>query len=98
MKRILTVSGTSTALQDLMPIMRAQTTLALKDDTYYPFRPTISYFESDALTSLDFNGEGDTILKDDGTGVFLITLEQGMVTTKTLVIKDAVNWTATILF
>ena len=105
MRRLSHANGLSTAGQDLNPVMRTFTTLpqgvdsqGTSQDVYYPFRPTISYFEADIATTININGEGEVPLKSDGLGGFILTLEEHMTTPKTIVIADICNWECTFLF
>jgi len=98
MNRITSADGVSVVGEDLIPAMRAFTSIAGKDDKYYTFRPTMSYFESDIATTVSINGENPIPLKFDGVDRYTMTLDVGMVLIKSFVITNVVSWQATFLY
>ena len=56
--RLTSASGTtSSANEDIWAAMRLFTSITDEDDTYYPFRPRMAYFEADADTTISANGD-----------------------------------------
>ena len=99
MNRVLSASGTTTAVnQDIVSVMRGFTTLG-SDDTIEPFRPKMTYFECSSETTININGEGNVFLKETEEGVYSLTLGYGDVNIKTLQIaNNGVAWKTTFLF
>jgi hypothetical protein len=97
--RITSANGTSTANQDIIPVMRASTTLNGTDDSINPFRPKKLHFEATTNTTIKVNGENATFLTVDINGAFVIDFEKYDVVIKSLVVVDAgIVWKATFLF
>lgn len=104
--RLSSHSGTSAVGENLAIALRTKTTLpqgvdkrGTSQDVYYPFRPTISWFESSVAANISLNGEAPVPLKEDlSTGLFILTMDEGMVNVKTFEIDTIVDYQCTFLY
>lgn len=99
MFKITSANGISTANQDIVPVMRAFTTLDGTDDTIKPFRPASIYLECDALTNVKINGENSVFLLQGADGAYTIDFGRfDILVNKLEIVNAGINWRATFLF
>jgi len=100
--KIVSATGTTTATnEDIWGAMRTFSSFtADQEDMYYPFRPILTYFETDVSTDIFINNEGETFLTESGAGAFTISMEedQGVRISKLVVAGIGVTWKATLLY
>jgi len=100
MYRIKSATGTTVgADEEIMAIVRAQTSLAGTEDKYNPFRPKAISISCATDTTIDINYEGFTYLQLDANGQYSLNLAEHNVIVKSLKIATAGTvWKLTFLF
>jgi len=100
MYRIKSATGTTTgADEEIMALVRAQTTLAGTEDKYNPFRPKAMSISCDTDTTIDINYEGFTYLKLDSNEEYSLNLAEHDIVIKSLKIATTgTTWKLTFLF
>lgn len=98
MYKIKSANGTTVGTnQDIIPVMRAQTSFNGTSDEVNPFRPKRMTLSFTTNTTINVNGEGTTTLELDYNGNYTINLDG--INVKTLTVADAGKvWKATFLF